>query len=51
MIHLGAFQVLQIRLDCDMMRQCAHNQDELPCVAAGGSPFTPFRMHGSYAMA
>jgi hypothetical protein len=35
MMHLGAFQVLNSCLDCDMMRQCAHNQDELPCVARG----------------
>jgi hypothetical protein len=34
-IHLGAFEDLKSRLDCDMVRQCAHNQDELPCVARG----------------
>jgi hypothetical protein len=34
-IHLGAFQVLKSRLDCYMMQQCAHNQDELPCVTRG----------------
>jgi hypothetical protein len=35
MIHLEGFQVLESRVDRVMMRQCAHNQDKLSCVARG----------------
>jgi hypothetical protein len=35
MNHMEAFQVLFRRLNCDVMRDCAHSKDELPSVARG----------------